>query len=72
MEAVLYIILFYGGIYLISWIFSTISEAFEKHREKIRNQVADEVLNGIEIEPIINDYKGKLAHLKEVSQKAIY
>jgi len=41
-EAILYIVLFYGGIVLIGWIFSAISNVFKKQREKIRDQVATE------------------------------
>ena len=64
MEAILYIIGIYGGIALIGWIFSTISNAFKKHREKIRDQVAIEVLSGWDIENVIGNYKQKLAHIK--------
>ncbi len=64
MEAILYIIGIYGGIALIGWIFSKISEAFKKHREKIRDQVATEVLSGLDIDTVIESYKGKLAHIK--------
>ena len=64
MEAILFIILFYGGIALIGWIFSAISNAFKKHREKIRDQVAAEVLNGLDIEKVIENYKKKLSHIK--------
>jgi hypothetical protein len=64
MEAILYIIGIYGGIALIGWIFSTISNAFKKHREKIRDQVATEVLSGWDIENVIENYKQKLAHIK--------
>ena len=64
MEAILYIIIFYGGIALIGWIFSSISNAFKKHREKIRDQVATEVLNGLDIDNVIENYKQKLAHIK--------
>ena len=64
MEAILYIILFYGGIALIGWIFSAISNAFKKHREKIRDQVATEVLSGLDIDNVITSYKQKLAHIK--------
>lgn len=64
MEVILFIILFYGGIALIGWIFSTISNAFKKHREKIRDQVALEVLNGLDIDNVIENYKQKLAHIK--------
>ena len=64
MEAILYIIGIYGGIALIGWIFSTISNAFKKHREKIRDQVATEFLSGWDIENTIENYKQKLAHIK--------
>ena len=64
MEAILYIILFYGGIALIGWIFSAISNAFKKRREKIRDQVATEVLRGLDMDSVIENYKGKLAHIK--------
>jgi hypothetical protein len=64
MEAILYIILFYGGIALIGWMFSVISKAFKKHQEKIRDQVASEVLSGLDIDNVIENYKQKLAHIK--------
>jgi len=64
MEVILYIIGIYGGFALIGWIFSKISEAFKKHREKIRDQVAAEVLNGLDIDNVIANYKQKLAHIR--------
>lgn len=64
MEAILYMILFYGGIALIGWMFSAISKAFKKHQEKIRDQVASEVLSGLDIDNVIENYKQKLAHIK--------
>lgn len=64
MEVILFIIIFYGGIALIGWIFSKISEAFKKHREKIRDQVAEEVLSGLDIDNVIKNYKQKLAHIR--------
>lgn len=64
MEAILYIIAIYGGFALIGWIFSKISEAFKRHREKIRDQVATEVLSGLDIDNAIQNYKHKLAHIK--------
>lgn len=63
MEAILYIIGIYGGFALIGWLFSKISDAFKKHREKIRDQVAEEVLSGLNIEAVIDSYKSKLAHI---------
>lgn len=64
MEAILFLILFYGGIVLIGWIFSKISDAFKKHREKIRDQVATEVLRDLDIDNTIKNYKQKLAYIK--------
>jgi len=64
MEAILYIIGIYGGLALIGWIFSKISEAFKKHREKIRDQVAAEVLSGLDIDNVITNYKHKLEHIR--------
>lgn len=72
MEAILYIILFYGGIALIGWIFSAISNAFKKHREKIRDQVATEVLSGLDIDNVITSYKQKLAYIKYSKTDPIY
>lgn len=66
MEAILYILGFYGGIVLIGWLFSKISDLFKRHREKIRNQVAEEVLSGLNIEVVIDSYKSKLAHIKYI------
>jgi hypothetical protein len=64
MEALIVIILIYGGFAFIGWLFSKISDAFTKHREKIRDQVAAEVLNGLDIDNVIENYKQKLAHIK--------
>jgi hypothetical protein len=64
MEALLYIVGIYGGFALIGWLFSKISDAFTRHREKIRDQVAAEVLNGLDIDNVIEHYKQKLAHIK--------
>ena len=64
MEALLYIAGIYGGFILIGWLFSKISDAFTKHREKIRDQVAAEVLDGLDIDTVIGSYKKKLAHIK--------
>lgn len=64
MEVILYIIGIYGGFALIGWIFSKISEAFKKHREKIRDQVAAEVLSGLDIDNVIENYKQRLVHIK--------
>jgi len=58
-----YIIIFLGGIALIRWI----SEAFKRHREKIRDHVAAEVFNGLNIDNAIENYKQKLVHLKKYS-----
>jgi len=63
MEVILSIIGIYVGFALIGWIFGKISDAFKKHREKIRDQVAEEVFNGLNIEAVIDDYKNKLAHI---------
>ncbi len=64
MEVILYIIGIYGGFALIGWLFSKISDWFKRHREKIRDQVAEEVLSGLNIETVIENYKSKLAHIK--------
>lgn len=72
MEVILYIILFYGGIILIGWIFSAISNSFKKHREKIRDQVATEVLSGLDIDNVIQNYKQKLTHIKYSKTDPIY
>jgi len=71
MEAFLFIILFYGGIVLIGWLFSKISDLFKKRREKIRNQVAEEVLSGMNIDVVIDSYKAKLAHIKYIKTDPI-
>ena len=64
MEALLWIVGIYGGFALIGWLFSKISDAFAKHREKIRDQVAAEVLNGLDIDNVIENYKQRLKHIK--------
>lgn len=63
MENLYIVIGFYGGIILIGWLFSKVSNSFRKHREKIRNQVAEEILSGLNIEAVIDNYKSKLAHI---------
>jgi hypothetical protein len=60
-EGILVIILFWGGIFFIGWVINTISDLSKKHKEKVRDQVAQEVLNGMDIKTTIESYKNKLA-----------
>jgi len=64
MEVIIFLVLFYGGIWLIGTIVSKISETIRRKRERIRDQVASEVLNGLNIESVIDNYKNKLAHIR--------
>lgn len=63
MENLYFVIYFYGGIILIGWLFSKVSNSFKKHREKIKNQVAKEILSELSIETDIANYKSKLAYI---------
>lgn len=62
-------------MWLIGTIFSKISEAVRKRRERIKSQVADEVLGGLSIDSVIDGYKKKLEHIKylriDSTEKAI-
>ena len=51
-----------GFFYLIGWLYNL----FEKHREKIREQVANEVFNGIDIESYVDKYQAKLLQIDYV------
>jgi len=62
-EGILAIILIWGGIFFIGWVINTISDLSKKHKEEIRNQVAQEVLNGMDIKATIESYKNKLASI---------
>lgn len=62
-EGILVIILFWGGIFFIGWIINTISAMSKKHKEEIRDQVANEVLAGTDIKAVIENYKNKLADI---------
>lgn len=63
MEGILFVIGFYGGLFLIGWIISGAHDLFTKHREKIRNQVAEEVFEEVDMEKVVADYRDKLAHI---------
>jgi hypothetical protein len=71
MEVIFYYIVFFGGIWLISTIVSKINEAVRKRRERIKSQVADEVLSGLNIDSVIDDYKKKLEHIKYIKPNLI-
>lgn len=58
--AILAIIVIYGGIALIGAFFSWLGKLNDKRKEKIRNQVLDDLQKEINIKPIINEYKKKL------------
>lgn len=63
LEGILVLILFWGGMFFIGWVINTISDLSKKHKEEIRDQVARELLNGMDIKSLIEDYKNKLAHI---------
>ena len=75
MEGIIIFIAFCVGIYLIGAVISKISKAITKRKERIRDQVAEEVLSGLNIQSVIDGYKNKLEHIKYVRtdplQKAI-
>jgi hypothetical protein len=64
MEVILFIAILYGGFVLIGWIFSKISDANERHKKKVRDQVATEILNGLDVDNLVASYKQKLAHIR--------
>ena len=64
MEVIFYFILFFGGMWLIGTIVSSISEANRKRREETKEQVVNEVLGGLNIRMVIEEYKRKLAHIR--------
>jgi hypothetical protein len=72
MKPLLYIIAFYAGFALIGWLFTQISNAFQKHRENIRDHVAKDVLNGLSIEAVIESYINKLAQIKYTDFNTIW
>lgn len=71
MEGIIFFIVFWGGIFLVGFVISTISKAVRKRKERIRDQVAEEVLSGLNIEIVIDSYKSKLAHIKYIKTDPI-
>jgi len=59
----LILILIFGGFWFVSWIFSAISNAIEASRSKTREQVANEVLAGVDIEKSIEKFQKKLNYI---------
>jgi len=64
LEVILSIILIWGGMFFIGWVINSISDLSKKHKEEVRDRVANEVLSGMDIQAIIDGYKSKVAHLK--------
>jgi len=60
MEVIIFLVIFFGGI----WLIGLISEAIKKQRAETREQVAKEVFGDLHIESVINNYKKKLEHIK--------
>lgn len=61
MEAILFLVIFYGGIYLIGAIFSAIGKWNDNRKSNIRDEVANEVLPKTNITTrLIKEYKNKL------------
>jgi hypothetical protein len=63
LEAILTVVLIWGGMFFIGWIINTISDFSKKHKEEIRDRVAGELLAGMDIKAVIEDYKNKLAYV---------
>jgi len=58
------VLIFYGSIIAIGFIFSAISKAIKRHQEKIRDKVYHELLSENEINQEIKTYKDKLSYIK--------
>lgn len=63
MESIIFLIAFWGGIWLLSALISAVGKAIERKKENTRNEVAKEVLNNVNIEADIEKYKKKLRHI---------
>ncbi|MDD5146053.1 MAG: topoisomerase DNA-binding C4 zinc finger domain-containing protein [Candidatus Pacebacteria bacterium] len=66
MQVIFYYFLFFGGIWLLSFLFSKLRDFIDKKREETRNRVANEILANKDIENIIQNYKDKLNHIKHI------
>jgi len=61
MEAIVFLVLFYGGLALIGWFFEQIGKWNEERKMKIRDEVALEILPQTDIkDELIENYKNKL------------
>jgi hypothetical protein len=61
MEAIIVIVLFYGGLALLGWLFEQIGKWNEERKRKIRDEVAQELLPNTNItSELIEHYKSKL------------
>ena len=60
MEFIIFIVAIWGGI----WLISKISKLVKARREKIRDQVTEEILSGLNMQSVIDSYKNKLEHIK--------
>lgn len=62
MEALLFIVGLYGGIFLLGWIIQRLNELFQKHREKIRDKAAADLFSEQSVNPdaLIGVYTSKL------------
>lgn len=65
----------YGGMILIGLFFSWLGSLSDKHKEKIRNQALEDIQKEINLQSIIEEYKGKLKDInyeRAVSATDIY
>lgn len=64
MEAIIYVVLIYGGFALLGWIFGQIGKWNDERKSNIRDEVAREVLPKTRVsDETIQEYKDKLAQI---------
>jgi len=64
MEAIIFIVLFYGGIALIGWFFEQIGKWNDERKIRIREEVAQKLLPKTNISnEVIDKYKDKLKQI---------
>jgi len=72
MEGLLFIIVVYGGLYLIGFIWNSVKESSKKRREEIRNQVLQEIEKDTNVQEMIKSYKERLAYIKTDNSSNFY
>ncbi len=61
MEAIAFLVIFYGGLALFGWLIDQIGQWNKERKSKVRDQVANEIIPQTNInEKLLNDYKNKL------------